>query len=166
MLDELEDAEEPQEREPLLSSVEAALTEHMRIEEEQVYPLAARIDGELAEEAAVEHGSARELLQKLRTMGVEAPGFGALVAALRGAIEHHVDEEESELFPKLRAEFGRDLGERSGGGSPADARHDGEDVEELSRDELYTKAQELGIEGRSQMTKDELREAVAGQARR
>jgi rubrerythrin len=39
----------------------------------------------------------------------------------------------------------------------------GSEVDELTRDDLYARAQELNIPGRSQMTKDELRTAVTEQ---
>ena len=48
----------------------------------------------------------RELMAKLRDEGADKPGFGVTVAALLGAIGHHVEEEETEAFPKLRKKFG------------------------------------------------------------
>lgn len=38
--------------------------------------------------------------------------------------------------------------------------HPGTDLEERSKEELYDQAQEIGIEGRSKMDKDELIEAI------
>lgn len=114
LLDELESTEEPEERDGLLTEVETMLVEHMRVEEEHVYPLLRRIDEEQVVAAQNEHGSIRQLLDQLREEGTDTPGFGALVAALRGAIEHHVSEEELESFPALREEFGDDL---QGGGT-------------------------------------------------
>lgn len=117
LLDELEAAEEPEERDGLLTEVETMLLEHMRVEEEDVYPLLRRIDLEQVEAAQNEHGSIRQMLDRLREEGTDTPGFGALVAALRGAIEHHVSEEELEAFPALREEYGDDL--RGGGAQRA-----------------------------------------------
>jgi iron-sulfur cluster repair protein YtfE (RIC family) len=152
LLEQLEQAEEPAKRDRLLTEIEQALAAHMEIEEREVYPLLAQLDGEMAEEANVEHEGARELIGKLRSLGVDQPGFGGVVAALKGAIEHHVEDEESEAFPKLREAFGGDLA----GAADADA-----DVDGKSRDELYERAQELDIPGRSSMTKDELAKAIA-----
>ncbi len=104
-LDELEQAEEPGERLRLLGLVEPALAEHMRTEESEVYPLLAELDGEMATEARNEHDSARELLAKVREAAPDTPGFGGLVAALKGAIGHHVEDEEGEAFPKLRQQM-------------------------------------------------------------
>jgi hypothetical protein len=150
-LEELEKAEEPAARLRLVGQIEQALGQHMRTEETRVYPLLAQLDGEMAEEARHEHDSARELMAKVRQAAPDTPGFGGLVAALTGAIGHHVEDEEGEAFPKLRKEM-RDR-------IPAAERAPGADG--LTRDELYEKAKELDITGRSSMSKDELAHAVA-----
>ena len=70
----------------------------MDYEEQNIYPLTAQlVDQESVEEAENEHGLTRDGLEKLAQL-VVAPGFGAAVAMLQGGIEHHVEEEESELF--------------------------------------------------------------------
>ena len=105
LLAQLEDATEASEQQPLVDKLVTAMAEHMAIEEEQVYPELQRIDGELAEEADVEHGLAREGLDKLQSM-VGKPGFGAAVEMVKGGISHHVEDEETEAFPKLRKSLG------------------------------------------------------------
>jgi hypothetical protein len=153
-LEELEQAEEPDVRLRLLGQIEQALGAHMRTEEAEVYPLLAELDGEMAAEARNEHDSARELLGKIRDAAPDTPGFGGLVAALKGAIGHHVEDEESEAFPELR----KRMRDRIPGASPANGRSG---TDGMTRDELYDKAKELDITGRSSMSKDELAEAVA-----
>jgi iron-sulfur cluster repair protein YtfE (RIC family) len=150
LLAQLEGATESAEQRPLVERLTTALSEHMAIEEEQVYPELERIDGEMAEEANVEHGLAREGLSKLQEM-IGEPGFGAAVEMVKGGIAHHVKDEEEEAFPKLREALGL------GGGSGSSAS-DGP-----TKQELYDKAKEAGVEGRSSMTKDELAEAVGEQ---
>lgn len=82
-----------------------ALKAHMMIEEEIFYPEAKEIleEDDLVEEAVTEHKLARKIMQSLekREPGV---AMSAHVLALKKAIEHHVHEEETELFPKLQAE--------------------------------------------------------------
>jgi hemerythrin-like domain-containing protein len=81
---------------------------HMEIEERDIYPVVQRVVGrEEAEEAGVEHRLAREGLAELRRL-VDEPGFGAAVAMLTAGIKHHVKEEETEVFPKLKSELDRD----------------------------------------------------------
>ncbi|HET6966029.1 MAG TPA: Rho termination factor N-terminal domain-containing protein, partial [Acidimicrobiales bacterium] len=54
---------------------------------------------------------------------------------------------------------------RGGGGSPkgktaGGGAKPGEDLSELSKDDLYERAQELGVSGRSKMSRKELEQAV------
>lgn len=164
LMDKLEKAKAPDQRDELLTTLEALLDDHMETEEQMIYPVVAEIDAEKAEEAEVEHDGARELLQKLRTGGVEQPGFGAVVAALKGAIRHHVEEEEGEVFPKLRKEVGaerfsmEDMGEAMAGDEVVG--RGSADLSSMTRDQLYERAKQLGIQHRSEMTKDELLKAV------
>ena len=149
LLAQLRNATEVSEQQPLVEQLVAAMAEHMAIEEDKVYPELERIDGKLAEEANVEHSLTREGLDKLQMM-VGQPGFGAAVEMVNGGISHHVEDEETEAFPKLREALG--LG---GSGS---SRSD-----EPTKDELYEHAKQAGIEGRSTMSKDELAAAVGTQ---
>ena len=163
LMDKLEKTEEPDQREELLATLETMLADHMETEEQIVYPVLAEIDGEKAEEAEVEHDGARELLQKMRSGGVEQPGFGAIVAALKGAIGHHVEEEENEVFPKLRKEVGAERFSMEEGAMAEREEVVGRgsaDLTSMTRDQLYERAKELGIQHRSEMSKDELLKAV------
>jgi len=152
-LDKLEVSEDLGERLDLLAKVETALQRHMAVEERDVYPLLAELDDEMAEEANNEHEGARELLIKVHEMAPDVPGFGGAVAALKGAITHHVEDEESQAFPKLRKEKASAIAALpvTGGGASAGG---------MTRDELYQRAKELDIDGRSQMSKAELATAV------
>ena len=79
----------------------------MKIEEQDVYPLVARLLGkDEAQEANIEHGLARDGLDKLEDL-VDQPGFGAAVAMLTAGIKHHVKEEEHEMFPDLKKKLDR-----------------------------------------------------------
>ena len=98
----------------------AALQLHMQIEESLVYPLVAqRVGKEEEEEAEIEHRLARDGLSQLSEL-VGEPGFGAAVAMVTAGIKHHVKEEETELFPALKAKLDRaelaDLGDEVAAG--------------------------------------------------
>jgi iron-sulfur cluster repair protein YtfE (RIC family) len=105
LLKKLEKAETAAAQQPLVDQLLAAMAEHMRVEETQVYPVLEEVDGEMAEEAEIEHDLARQGLQTLAGM-IGKPGFGAAVAMVQAGIEHHVEEEEGEVFPKLRKAVG------------------------------------------------------------
>ncbi len=80
------------------------LTLHALAEEAIVYPAARKAikDEDLMDEADVEHAGAKELIAQLETMNPEESHYNAKVTVLREYIEHHVKEEESEMFPKLQ----------------------------------------------------------------
>lgn len=82
-----------------------ALTAHATAEEEIFYPaVRGAIDDEsLVDEAESEHASARELIAQIQALDPSDERFDATVRVLAEAIEHHVQEEEGELFPKVRA---------------------------------------------------------------
>jgi hemerythrin superfamily protein len=101
LLSKLENAEGEAEQAPLVEQLVTAMMEHMQTEETQVYPTLRDLDDEMGEEAAIEHGLARKGLEQLQSL-VGRPGFGAAVAMVQAGIEHHVEEEENEVFPKLR----------------------------------------------------------------
>jgi hemerythrin-like domain-containing protein len=90
-----------------VAKLTAALELHMDIEERLVYPLVAEeLGSEPAEEANTEHTLAREGLRNLDQYESQ-PGFGATVAMLTAGIKHHVQEEEREMFPKLKRQLER-----------------------------------------------------------
>ena len=90
------------------TKVADALALHMQIEERLVYPLVAeRVGREAEHEAETEHRLARDAVGDMVAL-VDEPGFGAAVAMLTAVIKHHVKEEETEVFPKLKAKLSRD----------------------------------------------------------
>ena len=82
-----------------------ALAVHAQVEEEIFYPAAyeALDDDDLLDEAEVEHASAKELIAQIEASKVGEPLFDAKVTVLGEYINHHVEEEEGELFPECRA---------------------------------------------------------------
>ena len=77
---------------------------HATIEEELFYPAAreAEVDADLLDEAEVEHASAKELIAQIEAMSPDEDLYDAKVTVLGEYIDHHVKEEEGELFPKCR----------------------------------------------------------------
>jgi hemerythrin-like domain-containing protein len=151
------------EREATLAELDEALQVHMAVEERFLYPLVeSALDEEMSEEAEVEHNLARDALTSLRELQRE-PGFGAAVAMLRAGIGHHVREEEQEIFPQLRQEAAEDVATLDPEEAEQAVRADLETID-LTREELYERAKQADVPGRSQMTKDELARALQGQS--
>jgi hemerythrin superfamily protein len=80
------------------------LTVHTMIEEEIFYPACdGKVEGDLLKEAYVEHDEAKLLIAEIEAGdGQSDDFFDAKVQVLGEQIEHHVEEEEEELFPKVR----------------------------------------------------------------
>ena len=89
----------------LATKICTELTKHATAEEEIFYPAvrAAQKDNEdLIDEATVEHASAKELIAQILSMEPTEELYDAKVKVLGELIEHHVKEEEEEMFPKAR----------------------------------------------------------------
>ena len=88
----------------LVKQVLQALKVHTRIEEEVFYPAVRKAikDEDLMNEAEVEHDSAKVLIRQLERMKPSNPKFAATFTVLGEYVNHHVKEEESEMFPKAR----------------------------------------------------------------
>ena len=101
----------------LADSICSDLIKHTIIEEEIFYPAVQNGSKEaqdLIDEALVEHASAKELIAQIQAMAPEDDLFDARVKVLSEQIEHHVKEEEEEMFPlakKLKLNL-VDLGEQ------------------------------------------------------
>ena len=103
--EKLADAEaDGEERQALAEQICAMLTVHATVEEEIFYPAAreAEVDSDLLDEAEVEHASAKDLIAQIQEMAPDDELYDAKVKVLGEYIDHHVQEEEGEMFPKCR----------------------------------------------------------------
>jgi len=103
--EKLADAEaDGEERQALAEQICDMLTVHATIEEEIFYPAAreADVESDLLDEAEVEHASAKDLIAQIKAMGPDEELYDAKVKVLGEYIDHHVQEEEGEMFPKCR----------------------------------------------------------------
>ena len=93
---------------------------HSKLEEEIFYPAAKKEieDSDLINEAVKEHGTVKELIEELRGMSPGDEEFEEKWSELVENVEHHVQEEESELLPEVEdteidlSEFGEEMAER------------------------------------------------------
>jgi hemerythrin-like domain-containing protein len=77
---------------------------HTTIEEQVFYPAVRELldDDDLMNEAVVEHNSAKDLIAQLENMKPDDPMYAATFTVLGEYVQHHVEEEETEMFPKVR----------------------------------------------------------------
>lgn len=80
------------------------LSVHATAEEDIFYPAARNAidEQDLLDEASVEHASAKDLIAQLLDATPDDAMFDAKVKVLGEYIDHHVKEEEGELFPKVK----------------------------------------------------------------
>ncbi|HSX60618.1 MAG TPA: hemerythrin domain-containing protein [Tahibacter sp.] len=103
---EFDEAEgNPKQQAALASRIGQALTIHAEIEETLFYPVVLKLldeDGEeLTCEATVEHGTLRGLITGMNGNDAARPMIRAYVKVLKEYVQHHVKEEERELFPRV-----------------------------------------------------------------
>lgn len=101
----------PEHRRQLADVVIAELVRHSVAEEAYVYPAARKAlpDGDqIAEHEISEHADAERTMKELEALDPSDPRFDELLTQLTAAIRHHVQDEESDLFPRLRAAVARE----------------------------------------------------------
>ncbi|MDQ3886340.1 MAG: hemerythrin domain-containing protein [Actinomycetota bacterium] len=103
---ELESREDnPQQRRELADHVIAELVRHSVAEEQYLYPAVRKAlqDGDqLADHEISEHAEAERTMKDLDGMDPTDPRFDELLGKLMSEVRHHVQDEESDLFPRLR----------------------------------------------------------------
>ena len=94
----------PAKKRELADRICKELTVHATIEEEIFYPAARNAikDNALMNEATVEHASAKDLIAQIKAMDASDEMFDAKVTVLGEYIDHHVKEERTEMFVKVR----------------------------------------------------------------
>jgi hemerythrin superfamily protein len=103
----------------LATKIIEALTVHTYIENETMYPEVRRLLPDLEDdvlESYEEHHVADLLVMELAALSPDNERFRAKMTVLQENVTHHMDEEEQDWFPKVRAGLGRkqlaELGER------------------------------------------------------
>ncbi len=86
---------------PLLTELSNSLAGHMAIEQELYYPVAKTAKKDLVLESYEEHSLAEVGLKRLLATSHGDESFAARVTACKELIQHHVEEEEEDLFPAV-----------------------------------------------------------------
>ena len=119
-------------REELFTQLKSELDIHAQIEETILYPVLEKAEEthDISLEAYEEHKVVKQLLSELESEPKNEDEWTAKFTVLKENVEHHVEEEEGEMFKKARRvlskdeieELGRRLEEAKGKQKAASAR--------------------------------------------
>jgi hemerythrin-like domain-containing protein len=98
----------------VLQELANSLAGHMAIEQDIFYPAVKRVNDDLVNESYEEHALAEVALKRLLATDPEDDEFRARAIALKDLIQHHVGEEEDELFPAVHQAFEKEVLEQLG----------------------------------------------------
>lgn len=106
-------------REKLFAEVKHDLELHTTFEEKEFYPKfrSGKADTEAkkeVEDALEEHSEAKQMLDKMSAMDKTSEEFIEHVKKLKQALEHHISDEEDEMFPQARQELTDSAAEEMG----------------------------------------------------
>jgi len=100
----------------LVDEILDELAVHAAIEERVFYTAIREVAKDEVLEGYEEHHVFEQTMAELRDLDVEAENFDAKVGVLMEMVRHHVEEEEQDMFPKVREAMGRNelkaIGER------------------------------------------------------
>lgn len=104
LFEQFEAEEDDEEKAALAEQICTELTIHAQLEEEIFYPAVREAigDDDLMDEAAVEHDGAMNLIEQIEDAQPGDEKFDAKVTVLGEYVKHHVEEEQSEMFPKVK----------------------------------------------------------------
>lgn len=166
-----EEAEEANDTAQLTALATTLLTElevHTTIEEEIFYPEISAASDEIREvvtEGVEEHHVVKVLAAEIEQLPAGDEVWVAKCKVMIENVDHHAEEEETEVFPQVAKAFSRqalaDMGERMEARKASLGAPTVQDKAHLSIDDLHRLASQQQIPGRSKMDREELVATVA-----
>jgi hemerythrin superfamily protein len=103
----VEATESEKQHQELFEQIKAELETHTHIEETILYPALEQHEElkDLVLEAYEEHKQVKTLIREIGRLSDGSEKFDAKLKVMGENVEHHVEEEESEMFPKIRQHF-------------------------------------------------------------
>jgi iron-sulfur cluster repair protein YtfE (RIC family) len=110
LLKKLVDSDNAAERKATLKKLKTTLVPHLQAEDQVVYKAVLMLKGKKEKqdgnEGEMEHELASSMLAKLSKVGsATSPEFSAAAKVLKELIEHHVAEEERNIWADVKASF-------------------------------------------------------------
>ena len=112
---QIEDAVDPATKNDLFEELADKLAIHAAIEEHHFYPaVKAKRTEDILLESLEEHLGIKRVLADLLKIDADDETFDAKIKVLKETVSHHVEEEETDLFPKVRKLFDKERREALG----------------------------------------------------
>jgi len=149
----------------IVETICTELTVHAAAEEQVIYPaLGAYVpDGErMRHHAEEEHQEVKDAIFEIQRLGYADPGIERIMQTIITNVTEHVEEEETDVFSKMRESLTAEQMETLGDELDASKQRLLSEADtagalvDLTKEQLYELAQQKGIDGRADMTKDEL----------
>jgi hemerythrin superfamily protein len=109
LLKKLTQSDDAREQKSLVNKIRQALIPHTKAEEKVVYDPVYALKGEKPKtnsaEGYTEHALASATLNSLGTLGANTPEFKANAKVLKELIDHHVQEEELNIWAEVKENF-------------------------------------------------------------
>jgi|GEM_PF-202268 short-subunit dehydrogenase len=102
LFEEFENSRTKIQRRKLLEKIITELSLHASAEEKHVYPAYMQEDEDMTQEAIEEHHVVKMVLKELSSFDGSEENVKAKVKVLSEMVQHHVEEEESEMFPEMQ----------------------------------------------------------------
>jgi iron-sulfur cluster repair protein YtfE (RIC family) len=100
---QIEAIDSGKEKENLFEKIKTELDTHAHIEETAFYPVLEDYEElkDIVLEAYEEHKQVKTLLREISSLTGDSEKFEAKLSELKENVEHHVEEEETEMFPQI-----------------------------------------------------------------
>lgn len=109
LLQQLAGSDNGREQKSLVAKIKQALIPHTKAEEKVVYDAVLALKGKDAKidgnEGYLEHSLASETLKKLDKLTANTPEFKAAAKVLKELVNHHVQEEERNIWAQVKENF-------------------------------------------------------------
>jgi hemerythrin superfamily protein len=112
LFEQIEKTDSKAKKQQVMKKIITELSVHASIEEQLFYPVvreSIKSEEETVLEALEEHHVVKWLLAELEKMTPSDERFDAKVKVLKEIVQHHVEEEENEIFPKVRKHMDRKM---------------------------------------------------------
>jgi len=110
LFDQVKETESEHEHWKLFEQIKTELEVHTHIEETIFYPKIQQYEElkDMVLEALEEHKQVKTLIREIAGLAQESEKLDAKLKVMSENVEHHVDEEENEMFPKVEKVMSKD----------------------------------------------------------